>query len=446
MSQVAVRPGRPAAPPAAARSADSQPSPPRPPAEPDREAPSWRRTFAALRHRDFAVLMASALAHMLAMQMGMVAFGYLAYEISGSATALGLMGLAWGVPMLTLSLVGGVVADRVPRRTILTFTQATVGVGALINAALIYTGQIRLWHLFAIALVQGTCFAFNMPARQALVADLVGPEDLPNAIALNNANMNLTRVLGPAVAGFLIAAPSVGVGGVFLIMAGLYVLVVATILQVRGGRQRAATTRRSGLEQLLEGLAYIRSSQRLLTLLTLGFIPMLLGMHYQMLMPVFALGLLRVGPEGLGLLSMATGLGALVGSLALAALGNFAGKSKVQALLGIGFGLSLVAFALAPSFAVALIVLPIVGATSAAYASLNNTMVMEATPRELYGRVMSVYMMTFSLMPLATVPIARLVDVIGPRPTVAASGALLAYVVAVIAFGALVRLPRRAPA
>ena len=128
-------------------------------------------------------------------------------------------------------------------------------------------------------------------ASGEVLADLVGPEDLPNAIALNNANMNLTRVLGPALAGFLIAAPSVGVGGVFLIMAGLYVLVVATILQVRGGRQRAASTRRSGVEQLVEGLAYIRSSQRLLMLLTLGFIPMLLGMHYQMLMPVFALGL-----------------------------------------------------------------------------------------------------------------------------------------------------------
>src|SRR5438128_4777085 len=138
--------------------------------------PSWRRTFTALRHRDFAVLMLSALVHMLAMQMGTVAFGYLAYEMTGSATALGLIGLAWGIPMLTLSLVGGVVADRFPRRTILTFTQATVGVGALVNALLIYTGQIRLWHLFAVALVQGTCFAFNMPARQALVADLVGPE------------------------------------------------------------------------------------------------------------------------------------------------------------------------------------------------------------------------------------------------------------------------------
>lgn len=391
-------------------------------------------------------MMLSALVHMLAMQMGMVASGYLAYELSGSATVLGLMGLAWGVPMLTLSLIGGVVADRVPRRTILMITQGTVGCGALVQAILIYGGLIQLWHMFAIALVQGTCFAFNMPARQALVADMVGQDDLPNAIALNNANMNLTRVFGPALAGFLIAAPAVGIAGIYGLMAAAYVFVVVTMSLVNAGRQRASNSRRSGREQLVEGLKFIRGSRQLLVLLTLGFVPMLLGMHYQMLMPVFALGLLRVGPEGLGILSMAAGIGALIGSLSLAVIGNVSYKRRLQTFLGIGFGLSLFAFALSSSFWLALVILPIVGATSAAYQSLNNTLVMENTPREFYGRVMSVYMMTFSLMPLATVPVARLADLIGARPTVAASGALLAYVVAVIAFGATAkfRVPGRA--
>jgi MFS family permease len=395
----------------------------------------WQRSFSALRHRDFAVMMASAFLHMNSMQMGMVAFGYLAYELSGSATALGLMGLAWGVPMLTLSLVGGVIADRFPRLAILTVTQTAVGLGALTNAVLILTGTIQFWHLFAVALLQGTAFAFNMPARQALVADLVGQEDLTNAIALNNANMNLSRVLGPALAGVLIATPAIGVGGVFAIMAGAYVIVILTILQVKGGRTRVGASRRSGLEQLLEGLRYIRGSRALLMLLTLGFVPMLLGMHYQMLMPVFALGLFKVGPTGLGMLSTAAGLGALVGSMGIAALGDYPHKTRLQTALGIGFGLSLLGFALAPNLTVAALALPIVGATSAAYGSLNNTLVMQATPREFYGRVMSVYMMTFSLMPLASVPVARLADEIGPRPTLAVSGALLAYIVAVVAFG-----------
>ena len=254
-------------------------------------SPTWRRTFLALRHRDFAVLMASAMIHMMVMQMGMVAFGYLAYELSGSATALGLMGLAWGIPMLTLSLVGGVVADRVPRRTIMMATQATIGTGALINAVLIFTGTIQLWHLFVVALIQGTSFAFNMPARQAFIAELVGQEDLPNAIALNNANMNLNRILGPALAGFLIATPAIGVAGVFFAMAAAYIIVVLLIFQIHGGQQPAGMSKRPPVEQLIEGLQFIRASPRLLTLLSLGFIPMLLGMHYQMLMPVFAIGL-----------------------------------------------------------------------------------------------------------------------------------------------------------
>jgi MFS family permease len=397
--------------------------------------PTWRRTFAALRHRDFAVPMMSALVHMLAMQMGTVAFGYLAYELTGSATALGLIGLAWGLPMLTLSLVGGVVADRFPRRTILMLTQGTIGVSALIAFGLMATGQLELWHLFAVALLQGCAFAFNMPTRQAFIADVVGREDLANAVALNNANMNLMRVLGPALAGLLIASPQIGAAGVFGLMAACYVFVVATIFRIRGGRVRTGTAKGTGVEQLLEGLRYIRATPSLILLLALGVVPMLLGMHYQMLMPVFALGLLEAGPEGLGLLSMAAGIGALAGSVALAASGNFPGKARVQVLLGVAFGVGLLAFALAPSLPLAMAALVVVGASSASYQALNNTLVMEATPPAFYGRVMSVYMMIWSLQPLATMPTARLADLIGAQPTVAGSGVLLALVVAFVAFG-----------
>lgn len=397
---------------------------------------SWARTFAALRHRDFALMMGGTLPAMLAMQMGMVATGYLAYELTGSATALGLMGLAWGVPMLCFSLVGGVVADRVPRRTILLATQLLIGIAACINAFLINTGRLQMWHLYAVALLQGTAFSFNMPARQALAADVVGREDIANAMALFNANMNLTRVVGPAVAGMLIAAPAIGIGGVFMLMAGAYVLVLIAFWQIKGGRKPAGQSRASGFEQLKVGLAYIGSNKPLIMLLTLGFLPMALGMPYQMLMPVFALGELRVGPEGLGLLNAAAGVGALIGSLALASLGNYPHKPRLQTYMGLVFGLSLLAFAISPSFGFALLILPLLGAASAAYMALNNTLVMEHTPRQFYGRVMSVYMMTFSLMPLASVPYAAMADQIGLRPTLAVAGALMAYIVAVVAFGA----------
>jgi MFS family permease len=440
-SAVAVA-AMPAAPPNGSHGAAAATVPAAAPAAPG--GASWAKTFAALRHRDFALMMAGTLPAMMAMQMGMVATGYLAYELTGSATALGLMGLAWGIPMLFLSLVGGVVADRVPRRTILLLTQVAIGVAACINAFLVNTGLLQLWHIYAVALLQGTAFAFNMPARQALAADVVGREDMANAMALFNANMNLTRVIGPAVAGMLIAAPAVGIGGVFLLMAGAYVLVLVMFWQIRGGRERAGQSRGSGVEQLKAGLAYIGSNRPLVLLLTLGFLPMALGMPYQMLMPVFALGELRVGPQGLGLLNASAGVGALIGSLVLASLGNYPHKARLQTYTGIAFGLSLLGFAIAPTFGLALLILPVLGAASAAYMALNNTLVMEHTPREFYGRVMSVYMMTFSLMPLASVPAAALADGIGARPTLAAAGALLAYIVAVVAFGG--RIGRKAPA
>src|SRR4029079_18569515 len=185
--------------------------------------------------------------------------------------------------------------------------------------------------------------------------------------------------------GLLIATPQIGAAGVFGLMAACYVFVVATIFRIRGGRVRTGTAKGTGVEQLLEGLRYIRATPSLILLLALGVVPMLLGMHYQMLMPVFALGLLEAGPEGLGLLSMAAGIGALAGSVALAAAGNFPGKTRVQALLGVGFGLGLLAFALAPSLPLAMLALMAVGAASAIYQALNNTLVMEATPPAFYG-------------------------------------------------------------
>jgi predicted MFS family arabinose efflux permease len=157
-------------------------------------------------------------------------------------------------------------------------------------------------------------------------------------------------------------------------------------------------------------------------------------MPYQTLMPVFAIGVLDSGAQGLGMLNASAGVGALVGSLALASMGNVAWKKGLQTGMGLAFGLSLLAFAMAPTFVLALLVLLVLGGASAGYMALNNTLVMEATPPEYYGRVMSVYMMTFSLMPLASVPFAALADAFGPRPTLAAAGALLALTIAAIAF------------
>jgi MFS family permease len=370
---------------------------------------------------------------MLAIQMGTVAVGYAAFVLSGSAAALGGVSLSVGVPMLALALVGGVVADRFSRRLILIGTQSTLGLSAAAVAALALTDSLELWHLYAYGVAQGTAFAFNMPARQAFIADLVRPELLRSAINLNNATMNFGRIAGPPLAGGVLAVEDLGIGGVFATIAAMYVFVLIALLKLPDNKPKSTETTRGGWQQLVAGLEYIRSRPALLALLTLGFVPLFFGMPYQTLLPLFAEEVHRTGAVGLGLMNAAIGIGALVGSLALAFADRLGGLGRVQIVLGIAFGLTLVAFGLAPGFSIAMVALALVGFAFAGYAAVNQTLVMEQTDREFQGRVMSVYLMSFGLLPLATFPQAWAADYIGGPAMVTIAGAVAAGSVALTA-------------
>jgi MFS family permease len=390
----------------------------------------WRRTFDSLNERDFRMLWLGMLPSTFAMQMGMVTNGYLAYDITGSAAAVGFVTLGMGIPMLFLSLVGGVVADRFSKRQILMATQAVVGVAASILAVLVLTDLIQIWHMTLVAFMMGTAFAFNMPARQAFVGELVGKERLTNAVALNNTGMNMARVVGPAIAGALIGIRFVGIGGVYLIMTLMYAIVVFTISRLPDRGVQPGANAQRGLDSLLDGLRYIRNSSVLSALMLLAFAPTLLGMSYQSLMPVFAEDVFHVGPSGLGLLMTVNGLGALAGSLAVATFSGFRRRGILQVGLGIIFGLSLALFALSQTLVIAFPALVLVGAASASYMALNMSLVMGYAEPKFHGRVMSINMMTFSLMPLSVVPTGFLVDMFGAPIIIGINGLLLATVVA----------------
>jgi MFS family permease len=422
---------------------------------------------AALRIPPFRLLWLSLLPGTLGMMMAVVAFGYLAYQLSGSTTTLALVNAGWGLPMFVLSPLAGLAADRFPRRNVLLITQGIVGVTAVVAAALVLTERIQVWHLILVTVTQGAAFAFNIPARQALIAELVGRDDLANALALYNAGVNLNRVAGPAIGGALLTIPALGAGGVFVVMAGLYILVLlmlqrlppTTVLSAgppagqatghapeqatQGGEERTAAPERRparaaarvrSLAQLAVGLRYVAARPALRSLMLLAFLPLLFGMPYQALMPAVAAQTFQVDAAGLGALSAANGLGALAGSVALAAvIGQGLRLTHVQYGSGLAFGGSLVAFALCSAFVPALGLVALVGAASAAYTSVNNTLLMSQTPPEFHGRVMGVYMMTFAAMPLSSVPAAWVADLLGLPMTLAASGALTAL--AVVAIG-----------
>jgi MFS family permease len=397
------------------------------------------KTFSALKIPAYRLLWLSMLASFAGMQMQMVARGVLAYDIGGTASAIAIVSVGWGAPMLVFSLVGGTIADRVEKRKLIVLSQLATATMATIMAVLVHTGYIELWHLFASGLIQGTVFAFSGPARQAFIPEVVGEKELLNAIALNSAGMNLTRIAGPSFAGALIAITWVNIQGVFYIqgalnlVALLLVLLIPRILTTPGSEAAPAAAMSNGggaaapggmamprkpiISDMVDGLRYVIGSPILLTLLLMALVPSLIGMTYQSFLPIFARDVFGDGisrnAEGLGIMMTITGVGALIGSLVVASMQDYPKRAQLQLAGGLVFGLALALFAVQGNFAFALLTLLVVGFASSYFQALNSTMVMTASDPAYYGRVMSVYMMTFSLMPLGTLPVGFIADAMG---------------------------------
>jgi MFS family permease len=394
--------------------------------------PAWRQPFLALEEPGFRNLWLTMLLATFAIHMGMVTTGYVAYDISRSAAAVGFVSLGWGVPMLLFGLWGGVVADRFPKRRTLLLAQSVLASAAVISAALVLSGIVEVWHLAAVAVLQGIGFSFNMPSMQAFIAQLVGRERLMNAIALNNTGANFSRVAGPSLAGALIGVPFVGSGGVFVLMALIYIGVLASLVRLRHSGEPVGASRPPPLQALADGLGYLRHNTVVFLLLLLAGVTVLLGMPYQSLMPVFAADVFDVGPGGLGLLMLVNGIGALVGSLLVASLASFRRRGLLQMLLGIVYGGSLALFAFSGSFELALAVLPVVGFASAGYQALISALAMHYTDPAFHGRVMSVYMLTFSAMPLGALFFGALADRYGAPASIGGGAVLLAGIIAAV--------------
>lgn len=387
-------------------------------------ARAWDRTFAALHIPGYRWYWMGTAASFMGMQMQWPAQSWLAYELTGSAFLLGLVSAAWGTPMFVLSLFGGVLADRMEKKQLMVLSQAAMGAVNLVLAVLISFDLIQFWHLLAAATFSGAVFAFNMPARQAIIPALVPRNMLFNAITLSSGVMNATRVLGPALAGVLMAF--IGIEGAFYAAVANLLLAVALLARLPATGTGKGTRKVS--REIVEGLRYIRGRSLVLILLGMAMVTVLFGMPYQNLMPVFA-ELLNVEELGFGFLMAMTGIGALVGSLAIANLGDYKRKGMLLMLSGIGFGVALVAFANVTSLYPALLILMAVGAASTGFMSVNNTLIQMHISDDVRGRVMSVYMMTFGLMPLGTLPFGAIAQRYGAPLAVTIGGGLLAAVV-----------------
>jgi MFS family permease len=323
-----------------------------------------------------------------------VAQGWLIYRLTGSAFLLGLTTTIGSLPMLMLAVWGGVAADRYNKHRIILFTQCCAMVLALTLGALALFGVVTIWHVVVIAALSGVVNAFDMPARQAFVPEIVGRAGLMNAIALNSTMFNAARVLGPAVAGALIG--QIGVAGCFLLNAVSYLAVIGGLLRMHLPRFERSADVQSVLSHALGGFAYVRGAPSIRALIALNATCGIFGWSYSVLMPVFARDVFHGGSTTYGFLMSASGLGALIGSLALASYGS-SGRRDLMVFGGLAaFAISLVGFTLAPHKLAAAACLAVAGACGIVSSATSNTCVQSLVPDDLRGRVMGIWSLVFA--------------------------------------------------
>lgn len=356
--------------------------------------------------------------------MQQVAQGWLAYDLTGSATVLGVVTAAVALPGLVLMLPGGVVADRWNRRRLLIVSQLLLTVNAAALALLVATGNVEPWHLAALGAAGNALATLNLPARQSLFPQLAGRALIPSAMGLFALSFNVSRVIGPALAGVLLSA--VGAGGCFLFIAVTMALATGGMFALGPEPARESSKQeRSVAQSFGDGLRFVWGEPIVLGLLVIFAVQNLFGLVYLPLMPVFARDVFAIGGGGLGLLLTASGIGATVGSLVAGGLGQGQRKGSLVISTGLLFGGAVTAFGLSPGVGLALVFLIVGGVFQLVTSTVNQTVLTLATPPELRGRVWSVHMMMWNLPMLAGLPGGWAADRIGAPFTVGACGILV---------------------
>jgi MFS family permease len=380
------------------------------------------RALAAFAHRNYQLLFLGTAATQTGNWMQQVALGWLVLDLTGSGLYLGLAGFLRSIPQLLFSIPGGVLADRVDRARLLSLCQGTAAALTLLLAVLIWRGDVQVWQVLLLTFLSGSAFALLFPVRQTLVSTSVPREDLANAVGLNSANNNVTRTLGPAMAGILVT--TVGTATCFFLQSAGLLFALWTSVAMRVPPIERGEARSSAFADLAEGWAYIRSTPAVAGLLLSALVPTALGMPYMALLPMFARDL-EIGAGGLGILMTVLGCGSITGSVAFSAAGGFEGKGKAMLLAAGAFGVALLALAASGTLVLALASLFAAGFTSAFYQATNNTLLQTIVPDALRGRVLSAYILTWGVMPIGTLPLGWLADHWGAPAAVGLSGTLV---------------------
>lgn len=392
---------------------------------------SLNRTFAALKYRNYRLWFIGQLSSLVGTWMQTTAQGFLVFQLTNSPTYLGLVGFVSGVPSWIFMLYGGVVADRVPRRTLLVITQTSMMILAFILAALTFGGLVQPWHIVVLAFSLGVANAFDAPARQSFVLEMIEREDLGNAVALNATMFQSATVVGPAVAGITYAL--FGPAWCFTINGISFLAVIAALLMMRIKPMVARARVTSAWHDLKEGLRYIFAHPVIRTIIVLVSVTSLFGLGYSTLFPDWAVVVLGGDATTNGWLLSARGAGSLIGALMIASLGRFKFKGRLLTTGSFVFPLALILFALIRSLPLSLLVLMIVGWGFMVFFNTANILVQTHVEDEFRGRVMGVYTLNFGgFSPVGALFAGAVAAGVGAPVTVIAGAAIT------LAFAALV--------
>jgi MFS family permease len=397
-------------------------------ATPARRAGTFGRTFTALTYRNYRLWFVGQMVSLFGTWMQATALGFLVFELTRAPVYLGYVGFAAGAPSWLFTLHGGVVSDRVPRRTVLLFTQTSMLVLAGVLAALTFTGHVRAWHILVLACVGGTSNAFDGPARQALASDLVDREDLTNAIALNATMFNAATAVGPAAAGLVYAW--FGPAWCFILNGLSFLAVIAALLLMRLPASPTARRGTSTASDLREAIAFLATHRVILALIGMVGTVSLFGISSVALMPAWAVSVLHGGPKTNGLLQSARGVGGLAAAVFIASLGRVRFKGRLLSLGSFAFPILLLVFSVTRSTPLSLLAFAGVGAGTLLVTNLCNALVQTLVPDSLRGRIMGVYTLTFfGLMPVGALWIGLVAQYAG-EPQAVMAAAVLSFLVA----------------
>ncbi|MFL2517983.1 MAG: MFS transporter [Candidatus Azotimanducaceae bacterium] len=398
--------------------------------------------FSALAVANFRWLWVGSLGSSFAMNMQIIARGWLVYELTSSALDLAWVTLSFMLPSVIFSLYGGVLADRLPKRRVIAWAQALNCVATLVMATIIFSGNVKFWDFIWFGFFNGTVLALSMPARQAFVPEIIPERLIFTAMALNTTGWNLSRIIGPAFAGLLIAwlaggdkTSTYGVGIVYVVIASLYLFSALTVLKV----DRPGKTQRNrdgdSWSDMREGLRYVLEHPPVFALIVLSILPFLFGMPLNTLLPAFNQDVLQGHADDLGYLISAMGGGAIIGSLLMATMGDMRNKGFWLIVSCLGWGLVTAAFGAFDAQGAALVLIAVIGLLSSWNMSLNRGMLQMQVEDHMRGRIMSIDMMSHGLMPLGVFPISLIAEYYGVGAALVTSGfALMAITLLVAIF------------